>query len=760
MIGKRLTSIFVAIVLLCSQAWATWSIVVVDLATGEVAVVTATCLTNFDLREYVPVLVPGYGAGAHQSAVDVYGTNRLINWQLLQTGTPVSEILQIIKDQDLTKHFRQIGIVSLRGDAVTFTGPFTGDWGGGSTGRVGSLVYAIQGNGLAGQRVVTMCEAALRGSTGPLPERLLAAMDAANSMGGDGRCSCSVPFPDSCGTPPPGTWKGSHVATLVLGRPGDPIESCTASGCADGDIYLALNVAYASAGDPDPLITLRQQYQTWAVAQIGRPDAYQSDVFLSSSLVNPGSGLVQLVVDLRDRDGNPLSTGGSVLSLVHDEASVGSSSLAGVTDHMDGTYTMDIQPGTKTGVDRLRVVVDDGVKPVTLWPPTELVIAAPQVIPWNNPQVDAALGFVGGARSLRLAGDGLGGWLLGEDPTGTSRIWFAQRADELSPFQSPVAQADDFGGGWDLRSVTVTVDGLHAILGAVAPGESVERLWNSTRPDNSMPFSFPVVVSELNSGSGESTPILSNDDLRLWFASSRGGFSRIWSSHRSNPGSRFLRPEPQLFAAAGDILAWPLPIESGTQLIVAKRNSSGTWSPMIADLAWPAPQLHSIPGGWPALAAGYKPTAMDSNGDLWLAGPSLMARAERADSSLTITPDSLSASVGGNISLQIDLGTAAANAPFRILVGGLGGTSAVPGIPCFVPLLVNQATGLSFNGDGLFGSGFGTLDAIGVATISLSVPAGAGYQSHWLGKDYSVCAVAAGTGQAFVSASVPFRLNP
>jgi len=361
--------------LVASQAWGTWSIVVVDLATGEVAVATATCVTNLDLRSTVTVLVPGYGAGAHQSAIDVSGANRLINWQMLQDGYPVSEILQEIKDNDSTKGFRQIGLVSLLGDTTSFTGPHTGDWGGGATGQVGSLVYAVQGNGLAGELVVIECEQALRTSTGPLADRLLDAMDAAAIMGGDGRCSCSIPFPDSCGAPPPGTWKSSHIATLLIGRPGDPIEPCVPTGCSDGNLYMALNVAYAQLGDPAPLITLRQQYQTWSSGQVGRPDAYSSDVFCSKKVVTAGSAPVPIVIDLRDRYGTPLSTGGANISLEHDPASVGSSSLAGVTDHHDGTYTLDIQPGIITGQDLLRIVVDDGIQPVTLWPPQRLTIA-------------------------------------------------------------------------------------------------------------------------------------------------------------------------------------------------------------------------------------------------------------------------------------------------------------------------------------------------------------------------------------------------
>ena len=756
----RPLSTLLACCLLSAQTWATWSIVVVDLATGEVAVATATCLTNFDLRASVPVLVPEFGAAAHQSAVDVTGTNRLLNWQLLQSGTPVDEILQAIKDQDRNKGFRQIGIVSLRGDAITYSGAFTFDWKGGRSGRVGSLVYAIQGNGLAGKRVVTLCEAALRDSTGPLAERLLTAMDAANSMGGDGRCSCSVPYPDSCGTPPPGTWKGSHIATLLIGRPGDPIQSCTATGCAEGDIYMALNVAFANVSDPDPLITLRQQYLTWAAVEIGRPDAYQSDVFVSAPVVAPGSALVQLVVDLRNRDGTPLSNGGALLSLQHDASSAGSSTLTGVTDHLDGTYTLDIQPGMTTGVDRLRVIVDDGVRPVTLWPPSELTIAAAPISPWNDPQADSNLNSLAGARSLRLASDGLGGWLLGEDSAGIPHVYIASRTDSQSPFQLPVAQTDNFSPGWDLRSLAPSADGLSAILGAVAPGETVERLWLTSRATNTASFAEPILMTELDTGAGESTPFLSSDGLRLWFASNRGGTSKIWSADRASGTGRFLRPQARLVAGPGKEVAWPLLLASGTQLLVAQRSAGGSWIPRIADLGWSSPQLHSIPGGWPSLSGNVAPLAVEGNGDLWLSGSSVIARVIGAANSLTLTPSSLSATTGGTLSLQLDLGLAAANAPFRLLAGAPGGTSAIPGISAIAAFLPTQATQLSVQGIGLFSNGRGILDSAGQASITLSLPAGVLAQSHWLNRDYSLCALALGNQQAFVSSAALFRLNP
>ena len=49
---------------------------------------------------------------------------------------------------------------------------------------------------------------------------------AARALGGDGRCSCSVSQPTSCGVPPPGFQKSAHVAVFVVARLGDTNGLC------------------------------------------------------------------------------------------------------------------------------------------------------------------------------------------------------------------------------------------------------------------------------------------------------------------------------------------------------------------------------------------------------------------------------------------------------------------------------------------------------------------------------------------------------
>ena len=51
---------------LASPAKATWSIVVINRETGELAVATSTCIAGFDIATAVPVIRVGYAAWQRQ----------------------------------------------------------------------------------------------------------------------------------------------------------------------------------------------------------------------------------------------------------------------------------------------------------------------------------------------------------------------------------------------------------------------------------------------------------------------------------------------------------------------------------------------------------------------------------------------------------------------------------------------------------------------------------------------------------------------
>ncbi len=208
-------------------ASATWSIIIIDTRTGEIGVASATCLTGFDLRANTPVLIPGVGAATAQSFVDSTGQNRVKVRDMLVQGAHPDDILAALALFDSGHQTRQYGIADTLGRTATFSGTGAGAWAGGQTGQIphtgksGDLVYAVQGNVLTGEPVVTAAVQAIIDTPGDIAAKMMASMEAARSMGGDGRCSCAGGDPTGCGAPPPTFTKSAHIAYMLIAREGD-----------------------------------------------------------------------------------------------------------------------------------------------------------------------------------------------------------------------------------------------------------------------------------------------------------------------------------------------------------------------------------------------------------------------------------------------------------------------------------------------------------------------------------------------------------
>ncbi len=161
------------------QPVATFSIVARDPATGELGVAVASRF--FAVGAVVPYAKAGVGAVATQaSANTTYGPEGLA---LLASGKSPSEALEALLSKDDGRDRRQVGIVSATGASVTYTGSGTTSWAGGRSGPD----YAVQGNILAGEKVVAEVERAFHASKGTLAERLYAALLAGDRAGGDSR---------------------------------------------------------------------------------------------------------------------------------------------------------------------------------------------------------------------------------------------------------------------------------------------------------------------------------------------------------------------------------------------------------------------------------------------------------------------------------------------------------------------------------------------------------------------------------------------
>ena len=118
---------------------------------------------------------------AHQAAANpMYGP---IGVQLLQAGYSPEEALEMMVGSDEGRDRRQVAILDQEGRTAAWTGTGASDWKGHKCG----VDYCAQGNILTGPEVVEAMAASFESSSGPLAERLMDALDAAQAAGGDAR---------------------------------------------------------------------------------------------------------------------------------------------------------------------------------------------------------------------------------------------------------------------------------------------------------------------------------------------------------------------------------------------------------------------------------------------------------------------------------------------------------------------------------------------------------------------------------------------
>ena len=171
----------------------TFSIVACDLEEQSWGVAVASKFPA--VGAVVPWAQAGVGAVATQSFANTsFGPRGLA---LMGTGLSAQETLERLLEDDPDKELRQAGIVDAKGGAATFSGNGCFEWAGGIASPSTALRrsgYAIQGNILAGVKVVPAMEKAFLKTKGNLPARLYAALFAGDRAGGDkrGRQSAAI----------------------------------------------------------------------------------------------------------------------------------------------------------------------------------------------------------------------------------------------------------------------------------------------------------------------------------------------------------------------------------------------------------------------------------------------------------------------------------------------------------------------------------------------------------------------------------------
>jgi hypothetical protein len=275
---RSLAVALVSLTLSASPAFATWSVIAVDAATGRVVIASATCVDRDDqfLMGVQAVVVPGKGVAACQAGVDGTHKNQMLVFEELKKGTDPGRIIELLS-VDPAFQSRQFGILDLQGRSAGHSGLGNGYVSQDLQGQVPGtrIFYSIQGNILRPGNVVPNAVQAFLATDGALTDRVMAAMEAADGSGGDSRCVCP-PWPAD-GTRPaiPCDGRTSHIAYILMSDPSDTSGDSHNNGRYA--MYLTVsqpgadkgpNAIKPNAGENlNPVKTLRARYDAWRTTQ-------------------------------------------------------------------------------------------------------------------------------------------------------------------------------------------------------------------------------------------------------------------------------------------------------------------------------------------------------------------------------------------------------------------------------------------------------------------------------------------------------------
>jgi len=269
---KRALFALLTLLILPGSAFATWSVIAIDRATGRVVIASATCVDRDDqfLMGVQAVVVPGKGVAACQAGVDGTHKNQMLVFTELQKGTDPKRIIDMLS-QDPAFQSRQFGILDLQGRSAGHSGLTNGYVSQDVQGQVPGteIFYSIQGNILRPGLVVPNAVQAFLKTQGTITDRVMAAMEAADGSGGDSRCVCP-PWPTD-GSAPAIACDGrtSHVAYILAADPKDTSGDSHNNG--KYAIYLTASQPGATKGpyqikageNLNPVKTLRMRYDAW-----------------------------------------------------------------------------------------------------------------------------------------------------------------------------------------------------------------------------------------------------------------------------------------------------------------------------------------------------------------------------------------------------------------------------------------------------------------------------------------------------------------
>lgn len=251
----------------------TFSIVAIDSITGEIGSAGATCGDDITWPGtggaiLISDILPGVGAIHTQSFYLEANQNNAR--QQMETGASPNAIIDWLVANDIQNNpsQRQYGIAGYTGTSIS-AAAYTGNNCLDEKGHRVGPNYSIQGNILKDETLLDSMEQAFLSTPGPLSDRLMAAMQAANVPGADSRCLIGG--------------VSSLSAFLRVARSDDLADN----------LWLDLNIPFTPSGT-DPIDALQTAYDNWKTTASKN---LQSD---SRLIVSPQPASSTLLIEFQD----------------------------------------------------------------------------------------------------------------------------------------------------------------------------------------------------------------------------------------------------------------------------------------------------------------------------------------------------------------------------------------------------------------------------------------------------------------------------
>uniref|UniRef100_A0A7V2ZID9 DUF1028 domain-containing protein n=1 Tax=Ignavibacterium album TaxID=591197 RepID=A0A7V2ZID9_9BACT len=193
----------------------TYSIVARDPETGEMGVAVQSHW--FSVGSIVSWGEAGVGVIATQSFVNPsFGQRGL---EMLKQGMTAQEVVDLLIESDEGRDFRQLAIVDAKGNSAAYTGSKCIP----EAGHIVGDNYSVQANLMLSNLVWSEMSKAFESTDGPLAERLVAALEAAENVGGDIRGKQSAAILVVKGEATGKLWEDRYIDLRVEDNP-DPIS--------------------------------------------------------------------------------------------------------------------------------------------------------------------------------------------------------------------------------------------------------------------------------------------------------------------------------------------------------------------------------------------------------------------------------------------------------------------------------------------------------------------------------------------------------